>query len=69
MYLDDWAKMVVAEWSLSVRFKEHCKLYRPTRVGKHCNTTGHSVYMDNLKVLDREQDWMKRKEGGRRPST
>ena len=46
---------------LSVWFKEHCKLDRPTGVGKQCNATGHSVSMDNLGVLDREQDWMKRK--------
>ena len=36
-------------------FKENCKLDKPTGVGDH------SVPMDNLKVLDREQDWMKRK--------
>ena len=42
-------------------FKEHCKLDKPTGVGDHCNATGHSVSMDNLRVLDREQDWMKRK--------
>ena len=41
--------------------KEHCKLDKPTGVGDHCNATGHSVFMDNLRVLDREQDWMKRK--------
>ena len=46
---------------LSVRFKEHCKLDKPTGVGDHCNATGHSVSMDNLRVLDREQDWLKRK--------
>ena len=37
------------------------KLEKPTGVGDHCNATGHSVSMDNLKVLDREQEWMKRK--------
>ena len=46
---------------LSVRFKEHCKLDKPIGVGDHCNATGHSVSMDNLRVLDREQDWLKRK--------
>ena len=46
---------------LSVRFTEHCKLDKPTEVGDHCNATGHSVSMDNLRVLDREQYWMKRK--------
>ena len=46
---------------LSVRFKEHCKLDKPTGVGDHCSATGHSVSMDNLRVLDREQDWLKRK--------
>ena len=39
----------------SVWFKEHCKLDKPTGVGDHCNATGHSVSMDNLKVLDKEQ--------------
>ena len=29
---------------------------KPTGVGDHCNATGHSVTMDNLRVLDREQD-------------
>ena len=46
---------------LSVRFKEHCKLNKPARVGDRCNATGDSVSMDNLRVLDNEQDWMKRK--------
>ena len=46
---------------LSVRFKEHCKLDKPTGVGDHCKATGHSVSMDNVRVLDREQDWLKRK--------
>ena len=50
----------VTKRPLSVRFKEHCKLDKPTGVENHCNATGHSVSMDNLKVLDREQDWMKR---------
>ena len=49
------------ERNLSVRFKEHCKLDKPTGVGDHCNATGHSVSMDNLRVLAREQDWLKRK--------
>ena len=39
---------------LSVRFKEHCKLERPTGVGDHCNAAGHSVSMNNLRFLDRE---------------
>ena len=46
---------------LSVRFKEHCKLDKPTGVRDHCNATGHSVSMANLRVLDREQDWLKHK--------
>ena len=49
------------ERPLSVRFKEHCKLDKPTGVRYHCNATGHSVSMDNLRVIDREQDWLKRK--------
>ena len=50
-----------AKRPLSVRFKEHCKLDKPTGVGDHCNATGHIVSMDNLRVLDREQDWLERK--------
>ena len=46
---------------LSVRFKEQCKLDKPTGIGDHCNATGHSVSMDSMKVLGRYQDWMKRK--------
>ena len=46
---------------LSVRLKEHCKLERPTGEGDHCDASGHSVSVGNLRVLDREQDWMKRK--------
>ena len=47
---------------LNTRFKEHCILYKPTGVGDHCisNVTGPSVYIHNLKVLGREQDWMER---------
>ena len=36
-------------------------MLKQTGVGDHCNATGHSVPMDSLKVIDREQDWMKRK--------
>ena len=43
------------------RFKEHTKLDKPTRVGDHCNATGHSVSMENTKILEREQDWLRRK--------
>ena len=46
---------------LSIRFQEHCKLDKQTGLGDHGDATGHSVFMDNLNVLDREQDWMKRK--------
>ena len=49
----------IYEKLFSVWFKEHCELDKPTGVGDHCNATGHSVFMDNLKVLDREQDGMK----------
>lgn len=44
-----------------VRFKEHTKLDKPTGVGDHCNATGHSVSLENTKILEREQDWMRRK--------
>ena len=42
-------------------FKEHTNLTIPTRVGDHCNATGHSVSLDNTKVLTREPQWTKRK--------
>ena len=39
-------------------------------VADHCNATGHSVYMDNLKVLDREKTGLDEAQGvGGRPST
>ena len=46
---------------LGKRFKEHTNLTIPTRVGDHCNATGHSVSLDNTKVLSREPQWTKRK--------
>ena len=42
-------------------FKEHTNLTIPTGVGDHCNATGHSVSLDNTKVLTREPQWTKRK--------
>ena len=33
----------------------------PTGVSDHCNATGHSVSLDNTKVLTREPQWTKRK--------
>ena len=47
---------------LGKRFKEHINLTIPTGVGDHCNATGHSVSLDNTKVLTREPQWTKRKE-------
>ena len=46
---------------ISVRFKEHCKLDKPTAVGDHCLNTGHSISLTNTKVLAREEDWFRRK--------
>ena len=43
------------------RFKEYTNLTIPTGVGDHCNATGHSVSLDNTKVLTREPQWTKRK--------
>ncbi len=43
------------------RFKEHTNLTIPTGVGDHCNATGHSVSLDNTKVLTIEPQWTKRK--------
>ena len=43
------------------RFKEHTNLTIPTGLGDHCNATGHSVSLDNTKVLTREPQWTKRK--------
>ena len=47
--------------TLSQRFKEHTTLDKHTGVGNHCLATGHSVSMDNTKILAREQNWHKRK--------
>ena len=43
--------------------KVHSRLHlAPSEAGLLVdNATGHSVSMDNLRVLDRVQDWMKRK--------
>ena len=46
---------------LGKRFKEHTNLTIPTGVGDHCNATGHSVSLDNTKVLTRESQWTKTK--------
>jgi len=46
---------------LSQRFKEHTNLDKLTGVGDHCQATGHSVSMDNTKVLTQELNWHKRK--------
>ena len=45
----------------SVRFKEHRNLDKPTGVGDHCLNTGHSVSMENTRILEREENWLKRK--------
>ena len=47
---------------LGKRFKvQHTNLTLPTGVGDHCNATGHSVSLNNTKVLTREPQWTKRK--------
>ena len=46
---------------LNTRFKEHITLDKPTSVGEHCLNTGHSVSRDNMNVITREEDWLKRK--------
>ena len=46
---------------LGKRFKEYTNLTIPTRVSDHGNATGHSVSLDNTKVLTREPQWTKRK--------
>ena len=46
-------------WLAGKSFKEITSLTIPTSVGDHCNATGHSVSLDNAKVLTREQQWTK----------
>jgi len=46
---------------LNQRFKEHRNLDHPTGVGEHCLATGHSVSIQNVKVLAREKQWHRRK--------
>ena len=47
---------------LKVRFKEHTRLKHPlTAVGEHCATTGHPILASNVKVLDVEEPWLRRK--------
>ena len=47
--------------TLSQRFKERTNLDKPTGVRDHCRGTGHSVSMNNTKILTRESNWHKRK--------
>ena len=48
--------------SLKVRFKEHTRhTYPLTAVGEHCQATGHSIPPSNIKVLDTETPWYRRK--------
>ena len=37
--------------ALGKRFKEHTNLTIPTGVGDHCNASGHSLSLNNTKVL------------------
>ena len=59
-------KMVLRKLGLLLMIHKYCELKQtrvkePTEVGDHCIATGHthSVPIDNLKVLGREQDWIK----------
>ena len=49
--------------TVSQRFKEHTKLDAeiPTAVAEHTIATGHTVSIQNVKVLAREQQWLPRK--------
>ena len=42
-------------------FLETFSKWSPTGVGDHCNASGHSVSLDNTKVVTREPQWTKRK--------
>ena len=59
----DPAHVYIGETKRPLRkcFKEHTNLTIPTGVGDHCNATGHSVSLDNTRVLTREPQWTKRK--------
>lgn len=47
---------------LKVRLKEHTRRTPPlTAVGEHCTNTGHNIPVQNVKVLDTEQLWLRRK--------
>ena len=43
------------------RFKEHTSLTIPTGVGDHCTASGHSVSLNNTRVLTREPQRTERK--------
>ena len=51
--------------SFGTRFREHVKIDRTgnalTAEGEHCKTTGHTISMDNCKILGSEQNYWKRK--------
>ena len=47
---------------LKIRFKEHTRLTRPlSAIGEHIESTGHDIYPNDIKVLDTEQTWLRRK--------
>ena len=48
--------------ALDVRFKEHKKVKGPlTAIGEHLSGTGHTIDTENIKVLDNEEQWFRRK--------
>ena len=57
--------MMTAVTNMLVKQRDHSDVQRtnqdqPTGVGDHCRATGHSVSMDNTKVLTQEANWHKR---------
>ena len=48
--------------TLKQRFKEHTRLTPPlSAVGEHRVNTGHNIPPENLKVLDNEENWFRRR--------
>ena len=48
--------------SLKVRYKEHSRLRSPvTAVGEHKREKGHDFPPSNIKILDSEEQWLRRR--------
>ena len=48
--------------SIKVRFKEHNRQYSPvTAVGEHKRDKGHDFPPKNIKILDSEEQWLRRR--------